>query len=225
METVVDNLYLEDSNAHTLKQICCRRSFRFLDKDSSMVRAVWLLATALALQASAVQAAPISTSFDLVGQAFGGQDASVTISIGSIVPTSAGVLDLFITGDYDTRNEFLTASIDGTPIGFAGTLIDNSFLGSGVVKNGVGNISFVRSLVIDLPTLLAAFADGTATILFDRTIKVGGNPASKISGTLTFSAAVPEPSTMMLASLGLLVTGGTYVVRRRGQAPVAVTAA
>lgn len=162
-------------------------------------------------------AATVNSSFNFVGQSFGGQDVSVDIPIGNLRPVGDAAIDLSIRGDYDTMNELVTVSLDGTTVGQAGTTMSNTFLGSNVVTNGVGDISFTRSLVISLADLVSAFeGDGIATLLFDRASTVGGGPNSQISGTLAF-AAVPEPSTMLLTSLGLVCAGCCYTLRRRRQ--------
>ena len=164
------------------------------------------------------QAATVTSSFNFVGQSFGGQDVSVDIPLGANVrPGSSGTLDLTIRGDYDTMNELVAVSLDGTTVGQAGTTMSGAFLGTNVTTNAPGDISFMRTLVIDLADLLSAFSgDGVATLLFDRSSNVGGSATSQISGTLTF-AAVPEPSTMMLTSLGLVCAGCCYTFRRRRQ--------
>lgn len=171
---------------------------------------------------SVAQAATVTSSFNFVGQQYGGQDVSVDIPLGNLRPVGDATLDLYIRGDYDTMNELVTVFVDGTQVGQAGTTMSGTFLGTPDTVYGVGDISFTRSLIIDLTDLLAAFdSDGIATLLFDRNRNVGGGRNSTISGTLTF-AAVPEPSTMVLASLGLICTG-CYVLRRRRSALPATT--
>lgn len=180
----------------------------------------WMLkamAWGLVCGTSVAQASTVTSTFNFVGQTFGGQNVSVEIPIGNLRPVGDATLDLSIRGDYDTMGELVTMSLDGTTIGQAGTTMDGTFLGTGVVNNGPGDISFARTLSISLTDLISAFdGDGVATLLFDRDIMVGGNPNSQISGSLTF-AAVPEPSTMLLTSLGL-VCAGFYTFRRRRQA-------
>lgn len=162
------------------------------------------------------QAATVTSSFNFVGQNFGGEDVSVDVSLGDHVrPVGDATLDLSIRGDYDTMNELVTMSLDGTTVGQAGTTMDNTFLGTNVTTNGPADISFMQSLVISLEDLMSAFdGDGMATLLFDRSSNVGGSANAQISGTLTF-AAVPEPSTMALTSLGLVCAGCCYTIRRR----------
>lgn len=181
-----------------------------------MQRMLRVTAWVLVCGTSAAQASTITSTFDFVGQSFGGQDVSVNIPIGNLRPVSDATLDLSIRGDYDTMDELVSISLDGTTVGQAGTTMGGTFLGTSVVNHGTGDISFTRTLSISLANLISAFdGDGVATLLFDRSLMVGGSANSQISGTLTF-AAVPEPSTMLLTSLGL-ICAGCYTLRRRRQ--------
>jgi len=181
-----------------------------------MRRMLCAMAWIIVCGAGVTQAATVTSSFNFVGQSFGGEDVSVEVPIGNNVrPVGDATLDLSIRGDYDTMNELVTVSLDGTAVGQAGTTMDGTFLGTNVTTNGPGDISFMQSLVISLEDLMSAFdGDGVATLLFDRSSNVGGGANSQISGTLTF-AAVPEPSTMALTSLGLVCAACCYTIRRR----------
>lgn len=181
-----------------------------------MRRMLSAMAWLLVCGTSIAQASTVTSTFNFIGQSFGGQDVSVNIPIGNLRPVGDATLDLSIRGDYDTMGELVSISLDGTPVGQAGTTMGGTFLGTSVVNNGTGDISFVRTLSIGLTDLISAFEnDQVATLLFDRSLTVGGGANSQISGTLTF-AAVPEPSTMLLTSLGL-VCAGVYTLRRRRQ--------
>jgi len=197
---------------------CVRSTIEIWKEIRMMRRMLYALALLLVGGVSAGQAATVTSSFNFVGQSFGGQDVSVDIPLNSNVrPGSDGTLALSIRGDYDTMNELVTVSLDGTEIGQAGTTMSNAFLGENRVNNGIGDISFTRSFVISLADLTAAFdGDNMATLLFDRNMNVGASANAQISGTLTFSA-VPEPSTFVLTSLGLVCVGCLYTWRRRSQ--------
>jgi len=191
-------------------------------KDVTMQRMLFAVAWLIVYGAGVSQAATVNADFNFTGQSFGGQDASIDFEIGPIRPVSDATLVMQFQGDYDTMNELVTISLDGTTIGQAGTPMSGAFLGSDVVNNGPGNISFTRTIIISLADLIAAFeGDQVATVLFDRTSNVGGGPNSQISGVLNF-AAVPEPSTMVLTSLGL-VCAGCYMLRRRANVKSSAT--
>lgn len=179
-----------------------------------MQRMLFAMTWVVACGAGVSQAASVNAGFNFVGQSFGGQDVSVDFGIGTLRPVSDATLSLEIQGDYDTMNENLTVFLDGSPVGQAGTPMSGPFLGTNVMNNGPGNISFTQTIIISLADLMAAFeGDGVATVLFDRTQNVGGGPNSRISGVLNF-AAVPEPSTWVLTSLGL-ACAGCYMLKRR----------
>jgi hypothetical protein len=183
-------------------------------KDVTMQRMLFAVAWLIVYGAGVSQAASVDADFNFLGQSFGGQDVSVDFEIGPVRPVSDATLVMQFQGDYDTMNELVTISLDGTQVGQAGTPMSGPFLGTNVMNNGPGNISFTQTIIISLADLIAAFeGDQVATLLFDRTSNVGGGPNSSISGALSF-AAVPEPSTLVLTSLGL-VCAGCYMLRRR----------
>jgi hypothetical protein len=161
------------------------------------------------------EASSVNAGFNSVGQAFGGQDVSFDFEIGNLRPVGDATLFINFRGDYDTMNEVATISFEGDVIGQAGSPMSGPFLGDNVINFGPGDIGFSRTLFISLADLIAAFeGDGVATVLIDRSINVGGGPNSRISGVLNF-AAVPEPSTLVLTSLGLVCAGCFALKRRR----------
>lgn len=185
-----------------------------------MRKMFWAMAWMLICGGSVSDAAPVTSSysFDFVGQPYSGQGLFAGFTLDERRPLGDATLDLSIRGDYDTANELVNVLFDGVRnnVGQAGTTMQGAFLGTNVTTHGPGDISFDRSLVIDLEDLLSVYNQGSrrTSLRFNRTSNVGGGPTSQISGTLKY-AAVPEPSTMVLTSLGLVCAGCCYMRRRR----------
>jgi hypothetical protein len=162
------------------------------------------------------QAAPLTftRTQNLRGIFFIGQDVFTSIDFASNRPAGDTTLDVIFRGDYDDADEFASISLEGTPVGEAGTTLDGSFLGTNVTNHGPDDISFTRSFVINQKDMVDAIqGNGFASILFHHSNNFSVGENTRITVTYT-TTAVPEPSTLMLTSLGL-VCAGFYRLRRR----------
>jgi hypothetical protein len=189
-------------------------------------RMMFAMAWIFACGAGVAQASTVRT-FEILGQPFGGATGQVSVDVSDLLPGHyiAG-LELQITGDYDTIGENLTVQLDhavNPVLGIAGTDSNGNF--HGFSRNFVrpGFIDFLQEFVIDRDNFQAAVApNGQLEFQFLRSLNVGGGPDSRIYGALFIhsvspppSATVPEPSTLVLVSLGLVCAGCCTIRRRR----------
>lgn len=164
-----------------------------------------------------------SESFSIVGQAFGGQTQSITLDFSYLEPgTQTAFLELDVFGDYDTVGETLMVRVPGrtdpTVAGIAGTTMDGYLNGYNSFSKGPGKIGFTQQFALgDVTSALEP--DGQLTLEFVRSAAVGGGSDAQLSGFVTTVtsptvATTPEPSSMVLVSLGL-VCAACYRLRRR----------
>jgi hypothetical protein len=167
-------------------------------------------------------------TFELIGQPYGGHTGQVFVDVSDLSPGHyAAGLELQITGDYNNIGESLTVQLDHAinPIlGIAGTDANNRFHGYSRVDRPAFT-DFLQTFFINRENFMSAIApNGLLEFQFLRSLNVGGGPNSRIYGVLFINsvagppvATVPEPSTMVLASLGLACAGCCVIHRRRKQ--------
>lgn len=189
----------------------------------------------LALCAGVVQAVPVMLN-DMATQTVAGENFN--FSFGGLAPSdgTGGTFVLTGAGDYDGRDdEILSWDMEGQ-IGAAAvggfcstgiTAVCTSPNGAGlnggqggpfdsvVIGQPLGQATWTRTYTL-LPAVLdTLLGDGTIDIFIDLTDEVGlFNPPNFVEVTINYeSASVPEPETVALAGLGLLILG--FARRRR----------